>query len=79
MKEKEIKCEHHIIGYMFDYDDSQLIDFEFLKEYCNRTSFRPYWTIEQYLDKRYNTNLNHFNYCPNCGMKIDWKELKKSV
>ena len=33
--------------------------------------------IKNYFDKRKNTNLNRFNYCPYCGKKIDWKELKE--
>lgn len=33
--------------------------------------------IKDYFDKRKNTNLNRFNYCPYCGKKIDWKELKE--
>lgn len=40
------------------------------------------WSMEQlkiknYFDKRKNTNFNRFNYCPYCGKKIDWKELKE--
>lgn len=33
--------------------------------------------IKNYFDKRKNTNLNRFDYCPYCGKKIDWKELKE--
>ena len=33
--------------------------------------------IKNYFDKRKNTNFNRFNYCPYCGKKIDWKELKE--
>lgn len=33
--------------------------------------------IKDYFDKRKNTNFNRFNYCPYCGKKIDWKELKE--
>lgn len=33
--------------------------------------------INDYFDKRKNTNFNRFNYCPYCGKKIDWKELKE--
>ncbi len=33
--------------------------------------------LKDYFDKRKNTNLNRFNYCPYCGEKINWKELKE--
>lgn len=33
--------------------------------------------LRKYFDKRYNTDLNRFEFCPYCGKKIDWKELKK--
>lgn len=32
--------------------------------------------IKDYFDNRKNMNLIKFNYCPYCGEKIDWKELK---
>lgn len=32
--------------------------------------------LSDYFDRRKSTNLNHFNYCPYCGEKIDWKILK---
>lgn len=34
-------------------------------------------TLKDYFDKRKNTNFNKFDYCPYCGKKIDWKELKE--
>lgn len=33
--------------------------------------------LKDYFDKRKNTNLNRFNYCPYCGEKINWKKLKE--
>lgn len=36
------------------------------------------YTLEQYADRRFNTGLSHFNYCPVCGKKIDWKELRET-
>lgn len=33
--------------------------------------------LKDYFDKRKNINFNRFNYCPYCGKKINWKELKK--
>lgn len=34
------------------------------------------WTIADYCDKRKNTDLTRFEYCPMCGRKIDWKAIK---
>lgn len=34
------------------------------------------WTLEDYCDKRKNTDLTRFEYCPMCGRKIDWKAIK---
>lgn len=33
--------------------------------------------IEDYFDKRKNTELTRFDYCPICGKKIDWNKLKR--
>lgn len=33
--------------------------------------------IEDYFDKRKNTELTRFDYCPICGKKINWNELKR--
>lgn len=35
------------------------------------------WTLKDYADGRKSTNLNRFNYCPECGKKIDWKKIRK--
>lgn len=34
------------------------------------------WTLADYCDKRKNTDLTRFEYCPMCGRKIDWKSIK---
>ena len=34
------------------------------------------WALRDYCDKRKNTNLTRFDYCPECGKKIDWKRIK---
>ena len=33
------------------------------------------WSLAQYCDKRFNTNLHRFKFCPECGKKIDWKQI----
>lgn len=35
------------------------------------------YTLKDYTDKRKSTNLTRFNYCPDCGKKIDWKAMRK--
>lgn len=34
------------------------------------------WTLKSYGDKRKNTNLTRFDYCPECGKAIDWKAIR---
>lgn len=38
---------------------------------------KPEYTLAQYADRRFNTGLAHFNYCPVCGKKIGWKEFRE--
>ena len=43
----------------------------------NRKELRAkVWTLKSYSDKRRNTDLKQFDYCPTCGKKIDWKKIK---
>jgi hypothetical protein len=67
----------HYIGLLYDYEDTGLVTLEALEEEItsNRLLGRGY-TREQYFDKRCSTNLYHFNHCPKCGAKIDWKAIK---
>lgn len=51
-----------------------------LEELKSKVLERPMvYTLEQYFDWRYNTNLTRFVYCPYCGKKIDWKGMKDSI
>lgn len=34
------------------------------------------WSLSQYADKRVNTDLYRFDFCPECGEKIDWKKIR---
>lgn len=38
---------------------------------------RTEWTWAQYADKRVNTNLRQFDFCPECGKKINWKGIRR--
>jgi len=35
------------------------------------------WTLKEYADKRRSTDLRRFEYCPECGKRIDWAALKR--
>ena len=35
------------------------------------------WTIKDYTDKRKNTNLTRFDFCPECGKRIDWAAIRR--
>ena len=82
----EHKC---IIGEWLDYENTKLVTFEELITEVKDNNKTYRYAIEEYgfsliqqlklsdyFDRRKSTNLNHFNYCPYCGEKIDWKKLK---
>ena len=81
------------IGVLNDYDQSDtnnlyLDDYiSKLKERSERTKtmhsmspgmFRYTTEPSDYLDRR-KSMANLFNYCPECGIKINWKKLKKDL
>lgn len=76
----------HYIGLMYDYDDTKLITLLELEEEIENNAemkrrgynvwYRKFYTREDYCDRRVSTNLHHFNHCPKCGAKIDWKAIK---
>ena len=87
-----MKKHECIIGEWLHYENTELVNFEELikKVKDNNETYR--YAIEEYgfsivqslklsdyFDRRKSTNLNHFNYCPYCGEKIDWKTLKIGV
>lgn len=39
--------------------------------------YKKEWSLRDYADKRKNTNLTRFDYCPECGNKIDWGAIRK--
>jgi len=38
-----------------------------------------YTQLNDFFDMRRKTELNHFDYCPICGQKIDWKAMKEGI
>lgn len=74
MENKDHEC---YIGIWYDYHYSPMIT---LNELKSKVLERPMtYSLEQYFDWRYNTNMQRFSYCPYCGKKIDWKTLKNNV
>lgn len=83
------KCEC-VIGMRNDYENTDLVTLAELKEYIEREnrlaeshkdsewwrSICNKYTLDDYCDRRKSTDLTRFNYCPLCGKKIDWKEIK---
>lgn len=83
--------EHQcIIGLVYKNDDSVLVTLDGLRNhiednlYFNEIAIhagmpmrKKVYTISDYADRRKSTNLRRFEYCPECGKKIDWKKLRK--
>ena len=68
----DLEC-NHTLGLFADYGRDILVTIDDLLEYQSKTIY----TMQQLLDRRCSTNLFHFEYCPKCGEKINWKELRK--
>lgn len=68
-----------LIGAYYDYEDTKLVTFDDLvREVRKSERFgTSVYSLKDYLDKRKNTNLRRFLYCPECGEKIYWNELKE--
>ena len=70
------KCEQ-AIGVWVDYDDTRIVTAKELREEIDEG--HTIFSINDYCDLRKSTNMMRFIYCPECGKKIDWKELKGGV
>lgn len=81
--ENREKCEC-IVGLKYDYENTELLTLAELKEHIEETNYFAengifgikVYTLADYADKRKNTDLHRFEYCPHCGKKIDWKAIK---
>lgn len=74
--------KEHIIGEWRDYENTRVVTLEDLKKaISDRNKYR--WlheeerTLRDYADKRKNLNFFHFEFCPMCGEKIDWKKIRE--
>lgn len=84
--------EHEcIIGLVYKMDDSDLVTLDGLKNHiednwdfnkfavANGSPLRhKVYTIPDYADGRKATNMRRFAYCPDCGRKIDWKQIRRA-
>lgn len=52
-----------------------MLDIDPLLKECKELR-RKEWKLADYGDKRKNTNLTRFDYCPECGKAIDWKAIR---
>lgn len=75
MKNKKCDC---YVGCLYDWSGD--IDL-YLDDYITEIQEIAGWEErppKDYLDKR-KGYANLFNYCPNCGTKINWAKLKKAL
>lgn len=86
-----MKNHNCIIGIWYHWSYADLCTFEELIDKIkdnNRTmkdlskldgKKRNVHEIKDYFDRRKSTNFTHFDFCPFCGNKIDWKEMRNRV
>ena len=62
------------IGIFYDYEDTALVTVD---NYIEVTSFSDQ-NIDQLLNNP-NSHFRKFDYCPICGKKLDWDEIKETL
>ena len=80
-----------IIGLIYHTDYSELCTLSILRKVIDETkelneisrkygygSWNKEYTMQDYGDRRKSTNLTRFDFCPYCGKKIDWKEIREN-
>lgn len=67
------------ISHLKDHIADRVRQNKYLREVGIESKFLYYkeWSLRDYADKRKNTNLTRFDYCPECGNKIDWGAIRK--
>jgi len=82
---------NHWLGILNDYDQSEMnnLYLDSFKEAINEralisrklasaSGFFTHYHPKDYIDKRRGL-AKLFNYCPYCGIKINWTELRKEL
>lgn len=78
------------IGLRHDYEDTDIVTLEELKQHiesekrlAEQNKDSEWWqsicskyTLDDYCDMRKSTDLTRFKYCPMCGKKTEWKQIK---
>ena len=83
-----MNCDH-CIGLLWDQEYGQFVTLQELKEHIkdvkalNRQLVSAggraltAYSLREYADFRRSTDLARFKYCPECGDKINWKEIAR--
>ena len=84
------KTMHECVIGLLHRDPSELVTLLDLDEYiCDTEQYnqnlpkyqkwasRVVWPLKDYADKRKRTNLSRFDFCPECGEKINWKSIRR--
>lgn len=62
------------IGEFIDHEQTRIVNvYDLYNEILRGTK----WNARQYCDRRFTTNLIHFNYDPYTGEKINWGKVRK--
>ena len=56
--------------------NEQLDRIPFLRNYPNL--YNKWLSMRDYADKRKHTDLTRFDYCPVCGKKINWADIRRT-
>ena len=56
--------------------NEQLDRIPFLRNYPYL--YKKWLSMRDYADKRKKTNLKRFDYCPVCGKKINWTDIRRT-
>ena len=57
---------------------NEWIDKDQVLKDCEELKSKVY-SLKDYSDKRKATDLTRFDFCPECGKKIDWKAIKNGA
>lgn len=85
-------CKHEcVIGLLCTSGGDLLVTVDDLKEHINRCKELNDWakrvgcqppytthSLKDYADKRRRTNLYQFEFCPDCGERIDWAKFRRA-
>ena len=78
-----------VIGLLSNYAGGEIVTLEELMNHIqerirfneivgNEAIKETVWSLKDYSDKRKSTDFLRFDFCPFCGEKIDWKNIRES-